>query len=414
MVKKQAALGFIFVTILIDSIGIGIIIPILPGLIEQLVGGGLSQASRYGGWLIFSYAIMQFLSAPIMGSLSDRVGRRPIILISLLGLGLDYVFHALAPSIFWLFIGRIIAGISGASFTTASAYMADISAPEKKAQNFGLIGAAFGLGFIIGPVIGGIFSQWGIRVPFLVAAGLSLINFIYGYFILPESLSAQNRRKFSWRKSNPVGALTHLKQYPLIAGLIISIFFIHIAAHAVQSTWSFFTMLRFEWDETLVGYSLGFVGVLVALVQGGLTRVTVPKLGYKNTIFLGMMLWISGLVLFAFASEGWMMFAFVIPYCLGGIAGPAIQGVISNQVPPNEQGQLQGALTSLISLTAIVGPLMMTNLFAYFTSADAYYYFPGAAFLLGALLILISFIFIVKSLSSKKLAFEYQKHENIN
>ena len=240
------ALLFIFITVLVDVIGLGIIIPIVPKLIENLTGLGINEASKYGGWLLFSFAIMQFIFSPILGGLSDRFGRRPILLLSLFGLGLDYIFHAFAPSIAWLFVGRIIAGIMGASFSTATAYIADISSPEKRAQNFGLIGAAFGLGFIIGPVIGGISSKWGTNVPFLIAAGLTLLNVIYGYFVLPESLSKDNRRAFEWKRANPISSLKNLRKHPVVSGLVISLVLTFIASHAVQSNWSFYTMYKFN------------------------------------------------------------------------------------------------------------------------------------------------------------------------
>jgi DHA1 family tetracycline resistance protein-like MFS transporter len=396
---QKASLTFIFITILIDVIGIGIIIPVLPSLIESLDGGGLSDAARIGGWLMLAYAGMQFLFAPVLGALSDQFGRRPIILLALLGLGLDYVFHAFAPTIMWLFIGRLLAGITGASFTVATAYIADISTPEKKAQNFGLVGAAFGLGFIIGPVVGGIASEWGVRVPFLVAAGLSLINFLYGLFVLPESHKPENRMPFEWKKANPIGSFRHLQKYPLVLGFVVSFFLIYIAGHSVQSTWSFFTMYRFEWDESTVGYSLALVGVIVAIVQGGLIKFVVKALGQKKTILLGMGLWALGLFLFAYASQSWMMFAFIIPYCLGGVAGPTLQGIISNQVPATEQGKLQGALTSLISLTSVIGPPVMTTIFYRFTGDNAPIEFPGAAFFAGGVLMLLSLVLVLKPLS---------------
>ncbi|MBG8555237.1 TCR/Tet family MFS transporter [Hymenobacter guriensis] len=399
MAKGQAALSFIFITILVDVIGLGIIIPVLPRLIEELTGGGLSQASQYAGWLTFAYAAMQFLCSPVLGGLSDRYGRRPVLLFSLLGLGIDYIFLALAPSIGWLFLGRLIAGVAGASFTTATAYIADISTPEKRAQNFGMVGAAFGLGFIVGPTLGGLFSHWGPRVPFIVAAGLSLLNFLYGYFVLPESLASSNRRPFEWKRANPVGSLLQLRRYPVIAGLVVTLVLVYIGAHSVQSTWTFYTMLKFKWTEDWVGYSLGFVGLLTALVQGGLIRVLLPRLGQRNAVFLGLLLYAIGLGLFAVAGQGWQMFLFLVPYCLGGITGPALQGIISSQVPANEQGELQGGLTSLISLTSIIGPLVMTNLFAYFTRPTAPVHFPGAPFVLGSLLALAGLLFSLRSLA---------------
>jgi DHA1 family tetracycline resistance protein-like MFS transporter len=385
--NRKAALGFIFVTLLLDVIGFGIIIPVFPKLISELIHGDLSQASLYGGWLMFAFSVTQFFFSPVLGNLSDRYGRRPVLLISLFGFGLDYLFLALAPTIGWLFLGRVIAGITGASMTTASAYIADISTPEKRAQNFGLVGAAFGLGFIIGPVIGGVLGQFGSRVPFYAAAGLTLLNWLYGYFILPESLDPQHRRRFELRRANPVGSLVQLKRYPVIAGLVGCLIFIYVAAHATQSTWSFYTMEKFNWNEAWVGYSLGAIGLLVAIVQGGLIRWLNPKLGTRNSIYVGLSLYTLGFLLFAYAREGWMMFAILVPYCLGGIAGPAVQSIISGEVPPNEQGELQGALTSLVSATSIVGPPLMTQLFAYFTSAAAPVYFPGAPFLMGLLAI---------------------------
>jgi DHA1 family tetracycline resistance protein-like MFS transporter len=402
--KKNAALGFIFITLLIDVIGIGIIIPVLPKLIEQLdgSGGGLSEASKFAGWLTFAYAVMQFIFSPLLGGLSDRYGRRPIILFSLLGLGIDYILMAYAPSMAWLFVGRLIAGIGGASFTTATAYIADISTPEKRSQNFGMLGVAFGVGFIIGPVIGGFCSQWGPRVPFLVAAAFSLLNLVYGYFVLPESLPKENRRAFDWKRANPIGSLMQLQKYPLIAGLIGSFVLVYIAGHAVQSNWSFYTMLKFDWTEQWVGYSLGIVGIIVAVVQGGLIRVIIPWLGQVRSVYYGLGLNVLGLVLFAYATNGWLMMVFLLPYALGGISGPAMQGIISNQVPATEQGELQGGLTSLVSITSIVGPLLMNNLFAFFTGTSAPVYFPGAPFLLGALLIVISLFWARRTLSGIK------------
>jgi DHA1 family tetracycline resistance protein-like MFS transporter len=398
--KKNAALGFIFVTLLIDVIGIGIMIPVVPALITKLTGGagGLSEASTYGGFLTFAYAIMQFFFSPLLGGLSDRYGRRPILLFALLGLGIDYVFMAFAPTLAWLFVGRIISGITGASFTTATAYIADISTPEKRAQNFGILGVAFGIGFIIGPAIGGFCSRWGTEVPFLVAAAFTLINVIYGFFVLPESLAVENRRAFDWKRANPFGALKHLKKYPMIIGLVTSFFLLNLAGKSVESNWTYYTMLKFKWSEDYVGYSLSVVGVIIAVVQGGLIRVIIPKIGNNNAIYLGLTLQGLGLILFAFAPQGWMMFVFLLPYALGGIAGPAMQGMISNQVPNTEQGELQGALTSLISITAILGPLIMNNLFAYFTSANTPVYFPGVPFIAGVTMVLLSVFFAMRTL----------------
>lgn len=390
--KKQAAIGFIFITMLIDITGWGIIIPVIPKLIKELIHADISEAAKIGGWLTFAYSITQFVFAPLIGSLSDKFGRRPIILISLFGFSLDYLFLAIAPTIGWLFLGRIIAGITGASITTASAYIADVSTDENRAKNFGMIGAAFGLGFIIGPVIGGLLGQYGSRIPFYAAGILCMVNFLYGYFVLPESLDKDKRREFNWKRANPVGALLSLKKYPKLIGLISSMFILYVASHAVQSNWSFYTIFRFNWDEKMIGISLGIVGLLVAIVQGGLIRYTSPRLGNEKSIYFGMVLYTVSMVLFAFASQSWMMFAFLIPYCLAGIAGPALQSVISAEVLPTEQGEIQGTLTSLMSASAIIGPPLMSTIFYYFTHKEAPFLFPGAPFILAAVLMLVATI----------------------
>ena len=400
--KKQAALGFIFATLLIDVMGLAIIIPVFPKLIEHLIHGNVSDASLYGGWLTAVYAIMQFLCSPLIGNLSDKYGRRPVLLCSLVGFGIDYLFLAFAPTIGLLFIGRIIAGFTGASFTTANAYIADISEPEKRAANFGLVGVAFGLGFIIGPVIGGILGKYNVQYPFLAAAGLAFLNAAYGYFILPESLAPEHRRPLELKKINPFTSLFQLKKYKSVIGLAASLFLIYFAAQAVQSVWTYYTMYKFNWSETLVGISLGVVGVLVALVQGGLIRLINPKLGNEKSIWVGLLFYSAGLLFFAFATQGWMMFAFLVPYCLGGIAGPALQGYMSNSVPANEQGNLQGGLTSLMSLSSVFGPWLMTWVFHYFTSKAAPFQFPGAPYAIGAVLMLLSAILAVLSFKKNK------------
>ena len=403
MVKnRKAAIGFIFITLLIDVTGLGLIIPVVPKLIEDLLHTtNISKVALFGGLLTFSYAIMQFLFAPVLGNLSDKYGRRPVLLFSLLGFGLDYILLAFAPSIGWLFVGRIIAGITGASMTTASAYIADISTPETRAQNFGMIGAAFGLGFIVGPMIGGLLGEMGPRIPFLVAAGLALLNAAYGYFVLPESLDVSNRRAFDWKRANPISSLKNLSRFPAVAGLIISFFLIYVASHAVQSNWSYFNIEKFKWSPKMIGISLAVVGVLVSLVQGVLVRFVNPKIGNEKSVYVGLGLYTIGLVLFGLASQSWMMFVFLIPYCLGGISGPGLQAIISGSVPANEQGELQGSLTSIISITSIVGPLVMSNLFAFFTGPIAPFYFPGAPFMLAAVLMLLSCFFAYKALRTK-------------
>ncbi|MDQ0594597.1 DHA1 family tetracycline resistance protein-like MFS transporter [Chryseobacterium ginsenosidimutans] len=390
--KKKAAIGFIFITLLIDVIGLGIIIPVIPKLIEELIHGSVNEAAKYGGWLGFAYAFTQFVFSPVIGNLSDKYGRRPIILISLFGFAVDYIFLALAPTIWLLFVGRVIAGITGASFTTASAYIADISTDSDRSKNFGMIGAAFGLGFIIGPLLGGILGHFGPRVPFYAAAVLCLLNFMYGYFILPESLDKDKRREFDWKRANPIGSLKFLFKHPELSGLVVTLFLVYIAGHAVQSNWSYFTMAEFKWTEITVGISLGVVGLLVALVQGVLIRWTAPKLGEHKSIYIGLAMYAIGMLLFSFATEGWMMFAILVPYCLGGICGPSLQSVITKGVASNEQGELQGALTGLMSITATIGPPLMANLFYHFSEKNTSFRFPGAPFFLAFILMSASVV----------------------
>lgn len=401
--SRQAAIGFIFVTLLIDVMGWGLIIPVMAQLIAQLKHIPVNEASTYGAFLLSVFAIMQFLFSPVIGNLSDRYGRRPILLFSLLGFGIDYIILALAPAYGWLFIGRVIAGITGASFTTATAYIADISTDEtSRAKNFGLIGAAFGLGFVLGPALGGLLTHWGIRAPFYAASALCLLNCLYGYFLLPESLDKENRRPFDWKRANPFGSLRFLTRHPEIGGLAISFFLIYLGAQSVQGNWNFFTAYRFGWTEKMVGISLAIVGVLVGGVQAGLTRVINPKIGNERSIYLGLSLYTLGLVLFAFATQSWMMYAFLVPYCLGGICGPSLQSVISGHVAANQQGELQGALTSLMSLTTIFGPLLMNSTFSYFTSARAPFHFPGIHFLIGATCMLLSIVLTYRVLSHER------------
>ncbi|MFZ9877339.1 MAG: TCR/Tet family MFS transporter [Chitinophagaceae bacterium] len=342
--------------------------------------------------LLFGYAFSQFFFAPVLGNLSDQFGRRPILLLSLFGFSINYLLLAWAPSFLWLIFGRIVAGVAGSSVSTAGAYIADVSTESTRAKNYGMVGAAFGLGFIIGPAVGGLVASLGVRAPFYAAAVLCLLNGLYGYFILPESLSIENRRKFSWKRANPFGALKIFLSHPTVARLAVVYFLIYLGAQAVQSTWSYFTMYRFGWNEKIVGISLAVVGLLVAVVQSVLVRIVNPRIGNEKSIYVGLAFYTIGLLSFAFASLGWMMFVFLIPYCLGGLAGPSLQSTLASLLPPNVQGELQGALTSLMSLTAIIGPLIMNNLFAYFTRSDSTIHFPGIAFFLGSLAMLSSLI----------------------
>lgn len=401
--NRNPALVFIFITLLIDIVGLGIILPVLPKLIQELTGGGMGDASRIGGWMMFSYAITQFLFAPVIGGLSDRYGRRPVLLLSLFGFGVNYLLMSMSTHIVWLFIGRILAGVAGASFSTATAYIADVSPPEKRAQNFGLIGMAFGIGFILGPVLGGIMGQFGTRWPFYAAAALGFLNTVFGYFFLPESLKPELRRAFNWKRANPVGSFKALSRHRSIRKLALALTLVYIAIQSVQNTWSFYTIYRFNWSEAMVGYSLGVAGLLVALVQGGLIRIVTPRLGSRTSAFIGLCSYATGLALFAFCNAAWMMFAFQVVYCMGGLTGPSMQGIMSNTVPPNEQGELQGLLAGLVSLSAIIGPPLMSNLFSFFSGPNAPVYFPGAAFLTGSVLVCISIMIVKRA---------FQKHFN--
>ncbi len=394
----NASRWFIFFTVLVDIIGLGVIIPVIPELLSNMLNVPENEASIYGGFLIFSFAITQFVFSPLLGMISDKFGRRPVLLFSLLGLGIDYYIHAISPTIFWLFLSRIFAGITGASITVATAYMADVSTPENKAQNFGLIGAAFGLGFFVGPLIGGYCSQWGVTVPFYVACALTLMNFVYGLFVVPESLAKEKRKEIDWKRVNPFGSLKYLKSQEMIFGLIAAFFIVYIASHSLQSTWSYFTMHKFHWNAEMVGYSLAVVGITVVIVQAALVKHVVNRFGETKTVIGGFFLWFFGMVLFSIVWDQWLLMLSLVPYCLGGVASPTIQSIISNQVPENEQGALQGGLTSIISISSILGPLIMTGIFYGFTGDDLGIYFPGAPFVMSALLIAVAIWLVVISL----------------
>ncbi|MCA9837899.1 MAG: TCR/Tet family MFS transporter [Trueperaceae bacterium] len=394
MQKRSAAMVFILITLFLDILGIGIVIPVLPELIKQFVGGSESSAAVYFGPLAAVYALMQFVFAPILGSLSDRFGRRPIILIALSGLAVDYLIQGFAPSIVWLFVGRILAGIMGASFTAANAYIADISTPENRAQNFGLIGVAFGLGFIFGPALGGLLGGIWIRLPFFVAAGLVLINLLYGLFVLPESLKPENRSEFSWKKANPVGSILLLKNYPIVASLAATFVLTSLAQRGLETTWVLYTGYKFGWGEQTNGLTLAMVGVMAVIVQGFLIRPVIKRLGERRAIILSLGLSVFSFFIYGIATE-WLMYVAIIVGALSGIAGPAVQGLVAGSVRPDEQGKVQGALTSLISLTSVFAPLIFTTgLFGYFTSEKAPFVLPGAPFFLGSLLFLLSLLML--------------------
>jgi DHA1 family tetracycline resistance protein-like MFS transporter len=384
--KWRQAIIVVLVTALLDSIGFGIIMPVLPQLLMDVTGEGMSASARYGGWLMFAYAAMQFCLAPVIGNLSDRFGRRPVLLVSLFVLGVDYLVMWWAPTFVWLLLGRIIAGAAASTYSTCNAFIADVSPPAVRAQNFGLMGAAFGMGFIIGPVIGGLLGEYGPRAPFLAAAVLAFANLIYGVVVLPESLSRDQRRPFDWRRANPTGTLTALRRYPMVSGLIGAYFLFLLGHHALPSIWSFFTMEKFDWSPREVGYSMGFVGVLMVIVQAVLLRVLLPKLGARRAGTAGFVFTILAFLGYGLVAQGWMIYPFLVLGALQGFVTPAMQGIMSSNVPANEQGELQGGLASMASLTAILSPPFMTQTFAFFTGTEAPVYLPGAPFLVSALL----------------------------
>lgn len=401
MKNNNKGLLFILITVLVDVIGIGLIIPIMPALYQELTGGSVSESSTYSAYLVLAYSLMQFIFSPIIGGLSDKYGRRPVLLISLFGFGINYIFMALSPSLAWLFIGRIISGITGASFSTANAYIADITPPEKRAQNFGLVGAMFGLGFIIGPSIGGLLGELGTRIPFYVAGALSLANWTYGFFFLPESLEPSKRREFDFKRANPIGSLLNLKKNAYVFSLTSALFLVYVAGFATQGTWAFFTIEKFHWTEAQVGLSLGFMGLMAALVQGGLIRIAIPKLGLERSLFLGLIISTLCLTAYAFVPDGLPIYIVIAISSLSGLAGPAFQSIISSRVAPDQQGELQGGLTSLQSVAAIIGQPIMLGLFRFFTKNDAPLYFPGMPMVAGAILSTIS-IFLVFKIFRKK------------
>ena len=381
------ALIFIIIAVAIDAIGLGIIMPVLPDLLTELTGQPLNEAALHGGWLTFCYALMQFIFMPIIGGLSDAYGRRKIMLISLFCLGIDYFLMGWAPTIALLYVGRIISGASGATYSTANAFIADISPPEKRAQNFGMIGAAFGVGFVLGPAIGGLLGELGPRVPFYAAAIVSLINVVYGYFFLPETLDISKRRKFSWRRANPFGTLKSVKALPQMGGFLFVMFLISFAHFVYPSAYAFYTKLAFSWSPGEVGLSLAAFGIASAFVQGYLIRIAIPKLGMVQCAVIGTLMNAAAFIGLSLATTGMMGYFWLMPAALGGLAGPAIQNLMSMRVDESAQGELQGALGSLNGIAMMMSPLIMTRLFYKYAASDAQIYFPGAPFLLAGILV---------------------------
>ena len=385
------ALAFIAVTLLLDTIGFGLIVPVMPRLLETLTGQPASVAVLDAGWLTFVYASMQFLCAPILGGLSDRFGRRPVLLAAIGALGVDYLIMGWAPTLPWLFLGRSIAGIAGASFTPAYAYVADISPPEKRAQNFGIVSAMFGVGFITGPALGGLLGGLGPRAPFFAAATLSTINFVYGVFVLPESLPPERRRPFDWKRANALGTIRQVSKHPEVAGLLVALFLWMVANQVMPSTWSFYTTHRFGWSAAMIGASLAVVGAIMASAQALVPRLLVPVLGERGAALTGIAVGGVGYAGYGLATRGWMMFAILPTWFFGAIVMPTTNALMSHRVPPDAQGELQGAVAALFSLSSIVGPPLMTQLFGRFTSPGSTVHVPGAAFFAASALTVACF-----------------------
>lgn len=390
MTSSRAALTFVLLTVFIDSLGFGIIIPSLPPVIMELTGEPVSTAARWGGFLMAVYAALQFVMAPVFGGLSDRFGRRPILLASLFAFGVDFLLTGLATSMAWLFIGRAFAGVFGASFATAGAYIGDISDDVNRAKNFGFIGAAWGSGFTLGPVIGGfVAEEIGHRAPFYVAAGLALANVVFGWFALPESLPPERRRPFEWSRANPFGALRSLSHLPMVAGLLFAVFLYQVAHDSLPAVWMYYVAEKFGWGPSESGWSLTFVGVMTVLVMGVLTGTVVPKIGERRAIVIGFLLMTVGFLGYAFVPQGWMIYPAIAIGSLGGIANPAMQSVMSRQAGPSAQGELQGVIASLAGVAAIASPLFMSELFARYSAPGAPVDLPGAPFVVAAALVCV-------------------------
>jgi len=384
--QNRLSIIFIFITVVIDSMGIGLILPVMPDLIRDLEGGNIGQAAVWGGILATAFAVMQFLFSPLLGNLSDRFGRRPVLLIGLAVLCLDYLVMAVAGSIWLLLAGRIVGGITSATHATAAAYMADISKPEEKAQNFGLIGAAFGLGFVLGPIIGGLLAEYGTRAPFYAAAALAGLNVVFGYFALPETVTDKIRRPLSLARANPLGAFRHLGALPGFRPLLGLIFFFGVAFYVYPAIWAYFAHERFGWGPGMIGLSLGVHGICNAIVQGVLIRPILRAVGDSRAVLIGLSIEVMIFVFLGFVVSGWLALGMILIAAFGSISGPALQAILSRKAGDDQQGELQGALTAINAVAVIISPLLMTQTFYYFTQGDGAPYLPGAPFLLSAVL----------------------------
>jgi DHA1 family tetracycline resistance protein-like MFS transporter len=392
------AFFFVIVTVFIDMMAFAVIMPSIPFLISDLTGLAVEDAIPWGGYLTVVYALMNFFSQPILGNLSDRFGRRPILLISMGTLAIDFLIMGFAHSIWLLFLGRLLSGISGATHSTAAAYIADTTEPEQRAQAFGMLGAAFGLGFILGPAIGGYLGQFDPRYPFFAAAALAGVNFVYGLFVLPESLDHEHRRKFDWKRANAFGSFKHFSKLPHLYWFILAYGLFSFGHWVYPATFSYFGPIRYGWDSNMTGLVLSAVGVGSAIVQAGLIKAFIKQFGATQTMFIGFILGVLSYVAYGFASEGWMVFLIVAVGALAGVFGPALNQIMTSRVERNAQGELQGALASVQSLTAIFSPLAMTQVLFYFTHSDAPVYLPGAAFFLAAIVSAFAIPALVKGL----------------
>lgn len=394
---RRAALAFIFVTVLIDVLAFGLIIPVLPHLIESFVDGDTEHAAYWVGLFGFVFNLVQFFAAPVQGALSDRFGRRPVILLSCLGLGLDFVLMALAPTLAWLFVGRIIAAITSASFSTANAYIADITEPEHRARTYGMIGAAFGLGFVLGPLAGGLLGEIDLRLPFWAAAVLALLNFLYGLFVLPESLPRHRRSaRFDWSQARPMGSAHLLRRYPRILPLAAVVLIANMAHYVYPSTFVLFADVRFDWGPKEVAWVLAAVGVLSVFVNAVLVRTMVPSLGERRTLLLGLGCGVVGFMVYAFATTPWLFLLGLPVSALWALAQPATQALITREVGPDAQGRLQGALSSLVSLAGILAPALFAGTFGFFVGERAPVPFTGSAFLLAAVVLAGAWLIAVR------------------
>ena len=381
---------FILITVVIDAMGIGLILPVMPDLIRDTTGGTLAQAAIWGGILSTAFAAMQFLFGPILGALSDRFGRRPVLLVSLLVMAADYVVMALAGSIWLLLAGRVVGGITAATHSTASAYMADISQPHEKARNFGLIGAAFGLGFVLGPVMGGLLAEWGTRAPFIAAACLALANAAFGWLVLRETVTDRIRRPFQWHRANPFGAIRAVSRLIGVGPLLWVWFLYHFATVVYPAIWAYFTAARFGWSPSLIGVSLAVYGLSLAFAQGTLVGPAIRAFGDQRTVLLGLSIQIASLLILGVITSGNLLLMLIPVTAIGAIGLPALQGILSRAVADNAQGELQGVLTSLTAVAMVVAPLVMTQTFAQFTRVDTEIYLPGAPFLLSAVIMALA------------------------